>query len=175
MAARIGPDRRVALAAVRRAFGGRLKWTLIGLLAVWAPAPAGAQAVFPEQNARALAGVRAFDAKAAVFTWLNMPDDRSRFLSQADSTFHAGLARAGAVVDPAAPNYLFCELWVAEASGLVAYSWNVSYYVHELTSVHRLEWRVGGMVTVGRNNFTPQSATTVCVDAFATEWRRRNP
>jgi hypothetical protein len=136
---------------------------------------ASAQATFPEENAKALAGVRAFDAKAAVFTWLNMPEDRARFLNQADSVFHLGITRAGATVDRAAPNYLFCELWVAEASGLVAYAWNVSYYVHELAGVHRLEWRQGGMVTVGRNNFTPQSSATVCVDAFTAEWRRRNP
>ena len=138
-------------------------------------APASAQAAFPEENARALTGVRAFDAKAAVFTWLNMPEDRARFLNQADSVFHLGITRAGAAVDRAAPNYLFCELWVAEASGLVAYAWNVSYYMHELAGVHSLQWRQGGMVTVGRNNFTPQSAATVCVDAFTAEWRRRNP
>jgi hypothetical protein len=148
---------------------------LATLLGVLPDSPAAAQAVFPEANAKALTGIRSFDAKAAVFTWLNMTDDRSRFLSQADSVFHGGIGRAGAVVDVAAPNYLFCELWVAEASGLVAYAWNVSYYVHELTGVHRLEWRTGGMVTVGRNNFSAQSAATVCVDAFSTEWRRQNP
>jgi hypothetical protein len=139
------------------------------------PRIAGAQAAFPEDNVRALTEVRAFDAKAAVFTWLNMPEDRSVFLGAADSVFQGGLTRAGVSVDPAAPNYLFCELWVAEASGLVAYAWNVSYYVHELAGVHRLEWRSGGMVTVGRNNFSAQSAATVCVDTFTTEWRRRNP
>ena len=145
------------------------------LLVVAAPEAASAQATFPEDNARALTGIRAFDGKVAIFTWLNMQEDRTRFLSQADSVFQGGLTRTGVAVDAGAPNYLFCELWVAEASGLIAYAWNVSYYLHELTGVHRLEWRTGGMVTVGRNNFTAQSAATVCVDAFSNEWRRRNP
>jgi hypothetical protein len=140
------------------------------------PARTAAQAAtFPEENAKSLAGVRSFDAKVAIFTWLNMPEERSRFLNQADSIFRAGLSRTGVSVDPAAPNYLFCELWVAEASGLIAYAWNVSYYLHELAGVHRLEWRTGGMVTVGRNNFSAQAAATACVDAFAREWRTRNP
>jgi hypothetical protein len=149
---------------------------LLSILALGSPPPAAAQAAtFPEENAKALTGVRAFDAKVAIFTWLNMPEERQRFLNQADSIFRAGIVRTGVAVDPAAPNYLFCELWVAEASGLIAYAWNVSYYLHELAGVHRLEWRTGGMVTVGRNNFSAQSASTACVEAFAREWRMRNP
>jgi hypothetical protein len=136
---------------------------------------AAAQAAFPEENPRALAGVRAFDAKAAVYTWLNMSDDRARFLDVADDLFKAGVRQSGAAVDASAPNYLFCELWLAESSGLIAYAWNVSYYVHELAGVHRLEWRTGGMVTIGTNNFSPQAAVTSCVSAFTDEWRRRNP
>jgi hypothetical protein len=157
-------------------FSASFAGALLLVLALLNPAPVRAQAAtFPEENAKSLTGVRAFDAKVAIFTWLNMPEERQRFLNQADSIFRSGIVRAGVAVDPAAPNYLFCELWVAEASGLIAYAWNVSYYLHELAGVHRLEWRTGGMVTVGRNNFSAQSAANACVEAFAREWRIRNP
>ena len=144
-------------------------------LTLLVPAPGQAQALFPEDNGRALTGVRGVDAKVAIFTWLNMPEDRANFLSRADSVFQAGIMRGGVLVDASAPNYLFCELWLAEASGLIAYAWNVSYYIHELAGVHRLEWRTGGMVTVGRNNFNASAVATACVDAFTKEWRIRNP
>jgi len=148
---------------------------LLALALLGAPSPRlHAQATFPEGNGAALVGVRAFDAKAAVFTWLNMPEDRAAFVNRADSVFRASLPPA-VTVDASAPNYLFCELWVADASGLIAFAWNVSYYIHELSGVHRLDWRTGGMITIGRNNFSAPAATKVCVDAFLAEWTRRNP
>jgi hypothetical protein len=133
------------------------------------------QAVFPEENGQALKGVQAVDAIVEIQTWLGMTGDRDRLEQNIQSAFALGLRRDRVRVDSSAANYLFCELKFAEASGLVAYSYDLAYYSFELSGVHRLLWTTGGIVTVGRSNFTPEAVAKTCVDAFANEWLRWNP
>jgi hypothetical protein len=139
-------------------------------------APAAAQtAVFPGDNGRALAGIKAFDAIVRIATWLDVRDDRERATENMQAAFELALRRDGAVVDQGAPNYLICELWVSESSGLMTYVWLLNYYDFEREGVHRLLWRTGGIATVGASNFSAESAVKNCADAFANEWLKWNP
>lgn len=138
---------------------------------------ASAQSFFPEENGVALAGVQAFDASVRVLTWLAMDGDRELFMDNADSDFVLALRRDGVRVEPSAPNYLFCEIKLAglSSSSLVAYSWSIAFYDFTSDGLHALQWTTGGIVTVGRNNFTAESAIEGCADAFASERLRWNP
>jgi hypothetical protein len=89
-------------------------------------------------------------------TWLNLSDDSERFRRNAQAPFELGLRRDGAIVDPGAPNYLFCVLGPAEADGLVAFAWSIMYFIHRQTGVHALEWEFEGIVTLDRTNFTAE-------------------
>ena len=132
---------------------------------------------FPEQNGVALRGVEEFDASVVVLTWLNMDEDSERFRDNADSDFVLALRRDGIRVESSAPNYLFCEINLAGLadSSLVAYTWKIKFYDYTIDGLHVLLWETGGIVTVGRTNFTPESAVELCADAFASEWLRWNP
>lgn len=134
-----------------------------------------AQAVFPDANGAALADVAAFDAHASSSAWLNMEQDRDLFDKNVQRAFELGLRRDGVRVEASAPNYLFCNLAVAHASGLIAYAWQLEYYSFELVGVHQLLWETGGIVTVGRSNFDADAAVEECIDGFANEWLRWNP
>ena len=150
-----------------------LQWAIS--LLVLTPIAAESQGVFPEFNGEALTGVQSVDARVLVYTWLSVEGSRDNFSSNAQTAFELGLRRDGIVVDPGAPNYLFCELMVAQRSGVVAYSWHVTYYSYELADVHVLRWRTGGIVTVGPTNFDAEEAAGDCVDGFANEWLKQNP
>jgi hypothetical protein len=153
------------------------RWTIAVVvygLAMSAPAT-GQTAIFPVENGRALAGIQAFDARVSILTWLEVRDDRDRLRNNMQAAFELALRRDGVVVDRGAPNYLICELWMAESSGLLSYVWIVNYYDFEPQGVHRLLWRSGGIVTVGRTNFSAESAAKSCADGFAIEWLKWNP
>jgi len=142
--------------------------------AILAP-PAAAQAVFPEFNDRALAGVKTVDARVIFDTWLEMVDDRNRIRSNIQSAFELGLRRDGVSVDADAPNYLLCRMSFAQSGGLIAYVFTVEYFDFASSGVHPLLWRSGGIVTVGRNKFSPDEAAKSCSDTFANAWLKWNP
>jgi hypothetical protein len=150
--------------------------TVIGclLLLLASPVAARAQAIFPEENGKVLAGVTSFDASVSLSTWLNVPDDRPRFRTNAQSAFELALRRDGVIVEVAAPNFI-CRIKAAHNTGLIVYAWDVEYYDYQRAGVHVLQWTAGGIVTVGRNNFTPQAAIQECSNAFANEWLKQNP
>lgn len=137
--------------------------------------PLQGQAVFPQSNGKALAGLRSVDAIVDVRTWLSMDGQRERVEANIQSAFELGLRRDGLVVESSAPNYLFCGLKFAQAGGIVAYSWQVEYYDFEATGVHQLMWTSGGIGTIGRSNFDEQDLAKTCVDTFANEWLKWNP
>lgn len=145
------------------------------LAAVLAPSSVSGQAVFPDANGQTLKGVLAVDAHALPVTWLNVELDRSTFEGNVQAAFELGLRRDGVRVESAAPNYLLCELSVAQNRGLIAYSWQLSYYGFASKGVHPLLWEASGIVTVGVDNFDGDAATEECVDRFAREWLRWNP
>ena len=58
---------------------------------------------------------------------------------------------------------------------IVVYAWGVEYYDYNPVGLNAFLWRSGGIVTVGRNNFTPELAVEECENAFASEWLRWNP
>ena len=71
---------------------------------------------------------------------------------------------------------LLCSIGVAEVvDAMAAYYWTVHYYDFNFTGLHTLLWSIGGIVTVGLNNFTPESTIERCANAFASEWLRWNP
>ena len=51
----------------------------------------------------------------------------------------------------------------------------VEYFTYQTSDVHILEWRTGGIVTVGSANFTAELVAGNCVDAFANGWLKWNP
>jgi hypothetical protein len=144
-------------------------------LAIISIMPLNAQAVFPEKNGAVLAGVDAVDAYIVVATWMNVAGDRERFADNAQAAFRLGLRRDGVRVEVSAPNYLICELSMAQSGGVVAYHYRLRYHTWAPSGVHALQWETGGMVTVGRSNFGHEGAAQVCVDDFSSEWLKWNP
>ncbi len=136
---------------------------------------AAAQAVFPSENGKVLAGLKMADATVQILTWLGMDGDRDRLKRNIQSAFELALRRDGLVVDGNAPNFLFCELKFARSGGVIAYAYQVTYYEFEANGVHRLLWSHGGIVTVGRETFDTEQVAKDCVDAFSNEWLKRNP
>jgi hypothetical protein len=134
-----------------------------------------AEAVFPESNGRALAGVKAFDAKVVIETWLSMARDREVARENAQAAFELGLRRDGVVVEGAAPNFLFCTLSFAQSGGIIFYSWRVEYYDYRRTGVIPLIWTSGGIATVGSGKFSDEEPAKDCADTFANEWLKWNP
>lgn len=139
------------------------------------PTCVNGQAVFPDENGNALAGVTTVDAIAMTVTWLGVDGDREVFNRNLQSALELGLRRDGVRVEGSAPNYLFCSLSVAQSGGLVAYSWRLTFYDYQAEGVHRLLWTAGGIVTVGGSNFNADEAAEECIDRFANEWLRWNP
>ena len=130
---------------------------------------------FPDGNGAALAGVYEFDARVIVSTWLEIDSKRDRFRENAETAFILALRRDGVRVEITAPNYLYCYIKAADVlDSVVAYAWSVEYYDYNPDGLNALLWRSGGIVTVGRNNFTSESAVEECENAFASEWLRWN-
>ncbi len=148
---------------------------LLGCIALLVPSGLSGQAVFPEMNGASLTGIAAVDAIAISVTWLDMDRDRSNFDQNLQATFELGLRRDGVRVEKNAPNYLFCEIKVAQSDGLTAYSWDLNYYEYVSDGVYPLLWSTGGIVTVGSSNFDAEAAVEECVDGFASEWLKWNP
>ena len=139
------------------------------------PGVGGAQ-IFPDANGASLAGVEEFDAAVAVRAWLSMDEDEETFQRSANASFILALRRDGVRVESSSPNYLLCSIGVAEVvDAMAAYYWTVQYYDYNATGLHTLLWSIGGIVTVGLNNFTPESTIEYCANAFASEWLRWNP
>ena len=138
---------------------------------------ASAQSFFPNTNGVALADVDEFDARVFALTWLSMDGDREQFEENVQAAFVLALRRDGVRVESSAPNYLDCDLKMAGVrdSLQVVYSWSVDFYEFTVDGLHALLWTTGGIVTVGRNNVTPESAVEGCANAFASEWLRWNP
>ena len=153
----------------------RAQLLILVLALIMLPAESTAQAVLPTLNGQALEGVRSFDTHVRIATWLVEDEDRDRLRDNATSTFELALRRDGVVVDREAPNYLICEIWAAQSGGTMVYTYIVNYYTYALSGVHRLEWRGGGIVTVGRRNFSTREVGQDCADTFANEWLRWNP
>ena len=137
--------------------------------------PCLAKGVFPENNGKALVGVKAFNAIVTISTWNEETGDRSRMLKNVQAAFELSLRRDGIIVDTNAQNYLFCRLSFAEAFSLVAYSYTVEYYTIASAGVHRLQWMRHGIVTVGRNNLLEEDVAKDCTKLVANEWLKQNP
>ena len=150
---------------------------LLGALLLLPPSASHAQATFPQGNEVALAGVRSFDARVVVQVWLEMEDDQERFRQNAQTAFELGLRRDGVTVTTDAPNYLLCTFRLTSSdSGLIIYSYGVQYFAFNFDGgVHALLWEDGGMVTVGRDNFSAPYAASDCVNNFANAWLAQNP
>ena len=138
---------------------------------------ASAQSFFPEHNGVALIGITTFDANVRVLTWLNMDGDLERFERNANSEFVLALRRDGMRVESSAPNYVFCDIRLAGLvdGALLAYAWDISFYDFTAGGLHVLKWTQGGVGTVGRDNFSPESTIEPCADSLASEWLRWNP
>ena len=153
------------------------------LLGVVAVGPASAQsafpsdngaAVFPANNGRILAGVTEVDAQVLVLNWLEMGEGQDGFRAAAQEAFRAAVGATGVAPDRNA-NFLFCELQVAGVGrAAVVYSWSVGYYEFVVGGAHHLQWTTGGIVRVGRTNFTPAAAIEECAAGFRSEWTRWN-
>ena len=115
------------------------------------------------------------DARTPVPNWLNVEDDRDLFQSNAQSAFELGLRRDGVIVDPSAPNYLFCEIKSAQSGEIVVNGFSVQYCTFESSGVHVLTWNAGGLATRGSSHFTAEQVPGDCVDYFANEWLKWNP
>ena len=131
--------------------------------------------IFPSENGEALSGVREFDARVSVQTWLNMDGDRADFGNNAESAFILALRRDEIRVERDAPNYLYCKIWTAKRQSVIAYVWQLEFYLFNPEGVHLLVWSNGGIATVGISGFTSNTATEECANAFASEWLRWNP
>ena len=156
-----------------------MRWILaiITLIVIGGSVPGvGGAQIFPDANGASLAGVEEFDAAVAVRTWLSMDEDEERFQANANASFIVTLRRDGVRVESSAPNYLLCSISVAGVlDTTAAYHWSVDYYDFNTTGLHTLLWTYGGIVTVGLNNFTPESTIEECANAFTSEWLRWNP
>ena len=139
------------------------------------PGVGGAQ-IFPDENGASLAGVEEFDALVLVPAWLSMDEDEETFRANANASFILALRRDRVRVESSSPNYLLCSIAVAEVRDTTAaYHWSIEYYDYNATGLHTLLWTRGGIVTVGLDNFTPESTIERCANAFASEWLRWNP
>ena len=156
-----------------------MRWILaiITLIVIGGSVPGvGGGQIFPEENGASLAGVEEFDARVLVLVWLSMDGDEERFQANANASFILALRRDGVRVESSAPNYLRCDIAVAEVlDTTAAYHWSVQYYDFNATGLHTLRWTTGGIVTVGLNNFTAESTIEGCANAFTSEWLRWNP
>ena len=141
------------------------------------PSVSHAQDLFPRENAGALAGVESFDAQVSIqsWNWLGMEGDQERFRDSANTAFQSGLRRAGVMVTFSVENVLFCRLKLANAEGLIVYSYEISFYEWVTAGLHRLLWSRGGIVRVGRDDFSAEDVAGTCVDAFTSEWHEQNP
>ena len=61
------------------------------------------------------------DVRVSIKAW-SVETDEDRFRENARNAFELGLRRDGVIVDPDAPNYLFCSIQIAESGELVAYT-----------------------------------------------------
>ena len=148
---------------------------LLFLTLLVAAAPASGQQ-FPDQNGSALAGVTEFDARVFVLAWLDVDEDRARFRDNATDAFILALRRDGIRVEPAAPNYLICEITAAQPTeAIVVFNWDIAYYAYNPDGIHLLLWNDGGIAARGTNVFTAEDAAKLCGDAVASEWLRWNP
>jgi hypothetical protein len=164
----------------------RLRFVVLAAaLGALAPRPASAQdgfsaetgaAVFPVANGRVLTGVTAVDAQVLVLNWLEMDGaGQTEFKDAAQAAFRDAVRAVGVAPDRRA-NFLFCELKVAGVGrGAVVYSWSLGYYEYVVGGAHHLQWTTGGIVRVGRTNFSPAAAVEECADGFRREWTRWNP
>jgi hypothetical protein len=144
------------------------------LAASLAARPARAQAVFPAENGQILTGVTAVDAQALVLNWLGMEGGPDALKADAQEAFQSAVEAIGVTADRNA-NFLFCELKVAGVGrATVVYSWSVGYYEFVVGGAHRLQWTTGGIVTVGRTNFSGATAIEECAEGFRREWTRWN-
>ena len=173
----LGDDGRFidALHALTRGATVKLLPIIAAALVLAMSPPLAGQAVFPEWNGSTLTGVLEFDARMAVSTWLEIPEDRDRFQQNAQSAFELALRRDGVIVDEGAPNYLVCSISAAGNGGIRFYGYSVEYYAFESSSVHRLLWKYGGVVTIGSSKFTSEEAAQDCADPFINEWLKWNP
>ena len=156
---------------------GTKMWMIVAAsaLLVLIPGHSQGQAVFPDANGEALAGVTAVDAYFNTTAWIEVEADEDLFQSNAQSAFELGLRRDGVIVDPSAPNYLFCEIMAAQREEIVLYAYSVQYYTFESSGVHVLTWNAGGLATRGSSLFTDEEVAGDCVDLFANEWLKWNP
>lgn len=151
------------------------KRTLFSLIAVFSICLPAYTQMFPRDNDRVLSGVTAFDAIFSVPVWLNVQQDIDRFRRNGQSTFELMLRRDGVRVDPAAPNYLICEISPAQSGNIVFYHYAVEYWEYVIGGVHVLLWDAGGVVTIGARQFNHEEVVSDCVDAFANVWLKHNP
>jgi len=154
---------------------------LLGLMpvadvAAQAESPVGnGAAVFPVDNGHVLTGVDAVDAQVLLLNWLDMDGDARAFRAAANAEFRSAIRQLGVSVQGQVSHFLFCELKVAGVgAGGVVYSWAVGYYEFVVGGAHRLEWTTGGIVKVGRRNFSASAAIDECVEGFGREWTRWN-
>ena len=156
---------------------GTKMWMIVAAsaLLVLIPGHSQGQAVFPDANGEALAGVTAVDAYFNTTAWIEVEADEDLFQSNAQSAFELGLRRDGVIVDPSAPNYLFCEIKSAQSGEIVVNGFSVQYCTFESNGVHILAWEGGGVVTLGSSRFTAEQVPGDCVDYFANEWLKWNP
>jgi hypothetical protein len=109
-----------------------------------------------------------------VLNWLEMGEGQDAFRAAAQEAFRAGVSATGVAADRNA-NFLFCELKVAGVGrAAVVYSWSLGYYEYVVGGAHHLQWTTGGIVRVGRTNFSPAAAVEECAGGFAREWSRWN-
>jgi hypothetical protein len=131
-------------------------------------------AVFPVNNGEILAGVTAVDAQVLVLNWLEMGPALNEFKDAAQTAFRSAVRTLGVVPDGNA-NFLFCELKVVGIGrAAVVYSWSLGYYEYVVGGAHHLQWTTGGIVRVGRTNFSPAAAVEECAAGFKLEWSRWN-
>jgi hypothetical protein len=147
---------------------------LAALLAALFAREAAAQAVFPASNGQILAGVTDVDAQVLVLNWLALEGSQDEFRDAAQTAFRSAVKTLGVAPDKNA-NFLFCELKVVGVGTAVVYSWDVGYYEFVVGGAHHLQWTTGGIVRVGRSNFTAAAAIEECADGFRREWTRWNP
>lgn len=134
-----------------------------------------AQSYFPERNGISLKGVTEFDAKASITGWLNVEGDFDKFHLDLQTAFQSALRGDGVVIDKNAPNYLFCEITVAQVNEIVMYKFQVLFYEFNSNSLNQLLWSDGGIATVEREGFSYQSVAQDCKDVFSREWLKQNP
>lgn len=97
------------------------------------------------------------------------------FKENGQRAFELALRRDGVVVERAALNFLSCYVNASESNGLITYAWAVRFWDFSSEGLQTLLWEASGLVTLGRNNFTADSAAQDCADGFANAWLAQNP